>query len=64
LLRRTPTWGTLRSSGPVAAAVECEEAERWVLSWGSHATVVRPRALRNNYLLPVPEQKYRGARVT
>ncbi len=22
-----------------------EEAERWVLSWGSHATVVRPRAL-------------------
>jgi predicted DNA-binding transcriptional regulator YafY len=23
-----------------------EEAERWVLSWGSHATVVRPQALR------------------
>jgi hypothetical protein len=23
-----------------------EEAERWALSWGSHATVVRPRALR------------------
>jgi predicted DNA-binding transcriptional regulator YafY len=23
-----------------------EEAERWVLSWGSHATVVRPRELR------------------
>jgi predicted DNA-binding transcriptional regulator YafY len=22
-----------------------EEAERWVLSWGSHATVVRPQAL-------------------
>ena len=22
-----------------------EEAERWVLSWGAHATVVRPRAL-------------------
>ena len=22
-----------------------EEAERWVLSWGTHATVVRPRAL-------------------
>ena len=24
-----------------------EEAERWVLSWGSHATVVRPQALAN-----------------
>lgn len=23
-----------------------EEAERWVLGWGAHATVVRPRALR------------------
>jgi hypothetical protein len=22
-----------------------EEAERWVLSWGTHATVVRPQAL-------------------
>jgi predicted DNA-binding transcriptional regulator YafY len=22
-----------------------EEAERWVLSWGAHATVVRPQAL-------------------
>ena len=24
-----------------------EEAERWVLSWGAHATVVRPQALAN-----------------
>ena len=24
-----------------------EEAERWVLSWGVHATVVRPQALRD-----------------
>ena len=24
-----------------------EEAERWVLSWGTHATVVRPQALAN-----------------
>jgi len=24
-----------------------EEAERWVLSWGQHATVVRPQALAN-----------------
>ena len=24
-----------------------EEAERWVLSWGKHATVVRPQALAN-----------------
>jgi predicted DNA-binding transcriptional regulator YafY len=23
-----------------------EEVERWVLTWGKHATVVRPRALR------------------
>ena len=22
-----------------------EEAERWVLSWGTHATVIRPQAL-------------------
>jgi predicted DNA-binding transcriptional regulator YafY len=22
-----------------------EEAERWVLSWGKHATVIRPEAL-------------------
>lgn len=45
-----------------------EEAERWVLSWGSHATVVRPRALaqrirdiaealaqRYSELLPAPD---------
>jgi predicted DNA-binding transcriptional regulator YafY len=24
-----------------------EEADRWVLSWGQHATVVRPQALAN-----------------
>ena len=24
-----------------------EEAERWVLSWGGHATMVRPQALRD-----------------
>jgi proteasome accessory factor B len=27
-----------------------EEAERWVLSWGQHATVVRPQALANRLL--------------
>lgn len=27
-----------------------EEAERWVLSWGAHATVVRPRALIDRLL--------------
>ena len=26
-------------------AAHSEEAERWVLSWGTHATVVRPQAL-------------------
>ena len=24
------------------------EIERWVLSWGAHATVIRPDSLRNN----------------
>jgi len=32
-----------------------EEAERWVLSWGSHATVARPRALRERLLKVVEE---------
>jgi predicted DNA-binding transcriptional regulator YafY len=32
-----------------------EEAERWVLSWGSHATVARPQALRDR-LLEVGEE--------
>jgi hypothetical protein len=27
-----------------------EEAERWVLSWGGRATVVRPQALRDRLL--------------
>ena len=27
-----------------------EEAERWVLSWGQHASVVRPKALANRLL--------------
>ena len=27
-----------------------EEAERWVLSWGAHASVVRPQALANRLL--------------
>jgi predicted DNA-binding transcriptional regulator YafY len=27
-----------------------EEAERWVLSWGAHATVVRPQALATRLL--------------
>lgn len=28
--------------------VSLPEIERWVLSWGAHATVIRPDALRNN----------------
>ena len=26
------------------------EVERWILSWGTHATVVRPERLRENLL--------------
>jgi predicted DNA-binding transcriptional regulator YafY len=40
-----------------------EEAERWVLSWGTHATVVRPQALAERLSKTAAElhQRYSGA---
>ena len=39
-----------------------EEAERWVLSWGTHATVVRPQALAERLSRTAVElhQRYSG----